>query len=276
MPSCASSSPAAGATLGSPPDAVTLTFSETPDLRLASVKVLDTGGTDRAGRPIEAIADPPASIRVPVELDGDGVYTVSWRVVSSVDGHISAGSFVFGVGQPPPTAPPDTAGGGTSQSGSPPAIGARWILYLGLMLLFGAAWVALAVARVPAPDLLAMAAAGWVLTAAGSIAVVAVQWAETGASIETLLPTSVGVAALVRALSLAAVGLALAALAAFRAFAGRPGWALVAATAAGGHRRRRRDRPRRSRPDLDRADRRPVHRTGSAPRRGSAASPACC
>src|SRR5205823_2657578 len=41
-----SGAPAAGATLGSAPAGVTLTFSETPDPKLTSVKVLDKAGTD--------------------------------------------------------------------------------------------------------------------------------------------------------------------------------------------------------------------------------------
>lgn len=224
--------PAAGATLGSPPDAITLTFSETPDVRLTSVKVLDTAGTDHVSGPVQAVAEPVATVRTPVSLPGDGVYTVSWRAVSSVDSHISAGSFVFGVGQPPPSTPAESPGAGVSQSGSPPAIGGRWILYLGFIALFGAAWVALAVVRTPSPDLLAMAAVGWVMTALGSVAVVAVQWAETGAPIEQLPSTSIGFAAALRGGSLVLVGIALAALATTTRFGGRRGWALVGATAA--------------------------------------------
>lgn len=223
--------PAAGSTLGSAPKTVTLTFSETPDVRLTTVKVLDTGGSDRVAGPVAAIADPPDSVAVPLADLGDGVYTVSWRTVSAVDGHISAGSFVFGIGQPPPSTPPDAPTAGVSESGSPPAIGARWVLYLGLMALFGAAWVALAVAREPAKDLLAMAALGWVLTAAGTIAVVAVQWAETGAPLEALPSTSIGVAALARLVSLGLVGLALVGLV-LPSLGGQRGWAAVAAAAA--------------------------------------------
>jgi putative copper export protein len=99
-------------------------------------------------------------------------------------------------------------------------------------LLFGAAWIALAVTRAPAPDLLAMAAAGWVLTAIGSFAVVAVQWAEIGAPIETLPSTSIGLSALLRAVSLALIGFGLAALALMPRFGGRRGWVAVAVTAA--------------------------------------------
>jgi copper transport protein len=224
--------PAAGATLGSPPAFVTLTFSELPDVRLTTIKVLDRGGTDRATGPAEAITEPPMSVRVPVADLPDGGYTVSWRTVSAVDGHISAGSFVFGVGAPAPTAPPDATPGGASESGSPPAIGMRWVLYLGLMLLLGAAWVALAIAGRRRGDLLVMAAAGWVLTAVGTLGVVAVQWAETGAPIESLPATSLGVAALARAISLAAVAVALAALAAVPRLGGARGWLAVGATGA--------------------------------------------
>jgi copper transport protein len=227
-----SAAPASGATLGSSPTTVLLTFSETPDIRLTSIKVLDKGGVDRVSGLVEAVADPPSSARVPVQDLPDGVYTVSWRTVSAVDAHISAGTYVFGVGQAPPSTPPDTANAGTSQSGSPPAIVARWILYLGLMALIGAAWVAVAVARRPAPDLLAMAAAGWLLTAVGTVGVVAVQWAETGAPIETLPSTSIGLFALVRVVSLGLIALALALLAVVSRFVGTRGWIVVGLTSA--------------------------------------------
>jgi copper transport protein len=227
-----SSQPAAGATLGSGPPSVTLSFSEPPDLRLTSVRVLDRSGGDHVAGPLEALADPADSVRAPIGELGDGVYTVSWRTVSSVDGHVSAGSFVFGVGVAPPTGSPDQPTGGASQSGSPPGIVARWTLYLGLVGLIGAAFVALAVAGRRAPDLLAVAALGWVLTAAGTVGVVAVQWIETGAPLEALPSTSVGLAAFARAAALALVGLAIVALAVVPRLTGRAGWAAVGVTSA--------------------------------------------
>jgi copper transport protein len=224
--------PAAGATLGTAPAFVTLTFTERPDLRLTSIKVLDGAGTNHAAGPVEAAPDPPLSVRVPVGDLPDGGYTVSWRAVSAVDGHISAGSFVFGVGVAPPASSAGPAPPDASESGSPPAVGTRWILYLGLLLLIGAAWVALAVARRPHGDLLAMAAVGWVLTAVGSVGVVAVQWAETGAPLETLPSTSLGLAALLRVAALALIAAALAGLAAVPRLAGTRGWAAVGGAAA--------------------------------------------
>jgi copper transport protein len=227
-----SSVPGAGATLGSAPATVSITFSEAPDVRLTSIKVLDSAGADHASGPPEAVAGDEASVTVPVGDMPDGGYTVSWRTVSSVDGHLSAGSFVFGVGEPPPTSGPSGPVATAGLTGSPAAIVARWLLYVGLVVLFGAAWVAVAIARRPEPALLAMAAAGWVLTALGTIGVVAVQWAEADAPIETLLTTSLGLAALVRAGSMLLVGLALSALAVVPALAGRRGWSLTAIAAA--------------------------------------------
>lgn len=228
-----SSEPASGATLGAPPSEVALTFSEAPDVGLTSIKVLDSDGRDVVAGPVVASGSPALTVAVRLGDLGDGVYTVSWRTVSAVDGHISAGSFVFGVGEAPPSAPPGQPTGGASESGTPPAIAARWLLYVGLFVLLGAAWAALAVVRGRNPDLLAMAAAGWVLTTLGTLAVVGVQWAEVGAPIEALPSSSIGLAGLVRAISLALVATALVALASVPRFGARGGWALVATAAAG-------------------------------------------
>lgn len=223
------SDPAPGATLGRSPDSILLVFTERPDLRLTSIRVLDSGGTDHVrGDVFEGDPAGQNVVGVFTEELADGVYSVSWRTVSAVDGHISAGSFSFGVGVAPPTGPPDQGGaGGVGQVGSPPAIGARFVLYVGLVVLIGAAFAAVAVARRPAPDLLAMAAAGWLLSAAGTAGVVGVQWAETGAPLQTLVSTSVGVSALARAGALLLVGISLAGLAILPALRGTRGWAHV-------------------------------------------------
>ena len=220
-----SSDPAPGATLGRAPEVISLTFTETPDLRLTSIRVLDASGADHVeGEPYDSIPLGTPDATVSVTALPDGVYTVSWRTVSAVDGHVSAGSFAFGVGVASPSGPPGQDTGGVGQTGSPPAIVARWVLYIGLVVLIGAAFAAVAVARRPAPDLLAMAAVGWLLSAAGTAGVVGVQWAETGAPLETLPSTSVGAAALARVAALALVGLSLAALATARTLAGTRGW----------------------------------------------------
>ena len=74
---------------------------------------------------------------------------MSWRVVSKDDGHVTAGSFAFGVGVPAPTATPQAqaAPQGETPSPSAAATAARLALYAGLALLVGAAVTGLAVFR---------------------------------------------------------------------------------------------------------------------------------
>jgi copper transport protein len=222
------STPASGSTLGSAPGEVTITFTERPDLRLTTVKVLDAGGRDHVSGPAEALPEPADSIRAPLGPLADGVYTVSWRTVSAVDGHVSAGSFAFGVGVAPPTGTPEGEAG-AGQVGTPPAIATRWLLYLGLVALVGVGFAATAVARRPAPDLLMVAAVGWLLAALGTVGVVGTQWAETGAPLESLPSTSVGLSALARAISIAVVGFAVAAVAVVRGGGMRLAWLGVGA-----------------------------------------------
>ena len=72
----------------------------------------------------------------------DGVYTVSWRVASSTDGHVTAGSFAFGVGASTTVTPVGSSS--SSASGPTPlSVGAKTALYVGLMLLVAVAVVGL-------------------------------------------------------------------------------------------------------------------------------------
>src|SRR5207247_4216953 len=93
-----SADPASGSTVVTAPASVVLTFGEAPDPRLSRVKVLDTGGADHASGAVQAVPGQPTRLRVPVGPLPDGVYTVTWRTISSVDGHVVTGAFAFGVG----------------------------------------------------------------------------------------------------------------------------------------------------------------------------------
>src|SRR5439155_20826033 len=78
----------------------------------------------------------------------NGVYTVAWRVVSRVDGHVTAGAFSFGVGVSPAGARPPA---GSASAGSPSpsvlAVAGRWAFYWGLALLMGGAVVGTVILR---------------------------------------------------------------------------------------------------------------------------------
>ena len=60
-----SSEPAGGSSLERAPAAVTLRFSERPDPRLSTVRVLDSGGRVVAGGPAQPVAGRPLELQVP-------------------------------------------------------------------------------------------------------------------------------------------------------------------------------------------------------------------
>ncbi len=215
-----SSDPSAGATLGSSPTSVTLTFGERPDPRLSTIKVLDTAGRNHASAAAEAVEGQPLELRVAVEPLPDGVYTVSWRTLSAVDGHSAAGAFSFGVG----VAAPSSAGAGLAApsglaSASLIAAIARLLLYVGLIAMFGAGLVGAVIAPSRAGAVVRLALGGWILSAIGAAGVVAVQWSGAGAELGAILGTSLGTSGLER---LAAAGLGLLSVASVQWTAGRP------------------------------------------------------
>jgi copper transport protein len=143
-----SSDPAPGAELKQPPAAVTIVFGETPDPKLSRLQVLDANGRDHSVGPTHAAPGSPRTLTVGVGPLSDGVYSVSWRTVSEVDGHLAAGTFSFGVGVAP-SGSAGTAGSSSTKSPNPSAasVAARWLLYAGLMGLVGGAYVALVCTR---------------------------------------------------------------------------------------------------------------------------------
>jgi len=212
------SEPAGGASLARPPHAVTLTFSEAPDATLSSIRVLDATGRAVAGGRPERVPGRPLELRVPLRVLRNGTYTVSWRTISAVDGHPTAGTFAFGVGTGGPVLPPAqaVAAAHATPPPAPLAVAGRWAYYWGLTLLLGAAAAGLLVfdRRLPGrPALLlglAVAAA-----AAGLAAMVVVARADADVSLGRLLGSTTGVWLAWRAVMLAgaagaAVGLLLA------------------------------------------------------------------
>jgi copper transport protein len=189
------SDPAAGSSLDRAPSRVLLTFTERPEPRLSSIHVLDSGG-----RPVERgraalVEGSPLQFAVGLGDLADGTYTVSWRVVSRDDGHVTDGSFAFGVGVPAPSATPQAqaAPQGATPSPSPASAVARWALYAGLTLLVGGAVFGLAVSGRVLPAgarvLLAVAAG---LTVAGGTARFFAEQARIDAPLDTLLGSSTG------------------------------------------------------------------------------------
>src|SRR6516164_2894152 len=128
-----SSDPAPGAELKQAPTAVTIVFGETPDPRLSRLRVLDSSGRDHAAGPTHALPSSPRTLTVAVGPLSNGVYTVSWRTVSDVDGHLAAGTFSFGVGVAPTGAAVAGVSSPASTNPSVASVVARWLIYVGLM-----------------------------------------------------------------------------------------------------------------------------------------------
>ena len=224
------SDPGAGAVVDQSPAALTLSFTEAPELAFSSVKVLDGTGRSFGAGDLQPVAGDPETLSQPIQRLPKGVYTVSWRIVSRVDGHLTAGSFAFGV-QTPVTAAAAAAtqDGGTSLPGnqSVAAVAGRALLYSGVACLLGAAWVGLLLFRGRRPGLAVLLAAGLVAALAGVVALGLAQRSTTGASLDVFLQSRLGRAVLWRVIGILAAGAGV--VLAVRARRWRLGLALVAA-----------------------------------------------
>src|SRR6266536_2536818 len=149
------SDPAAGASLDRAPGRVTLTFTEAPDLALSVVHVLDTSGREVSAGPAAPVAGSQLQLRAGLRALGAGTYTVTWRAVSRVDGHVSQGAFAFGVGLPAMATPSPNAGASVDVLQGPGLLVFERRLPARAGLLLGAA-LALA-----GGGLAAMTIAGW-------------------------------------------------------------------------------------------------------------------
>jgi copper transport protein len=129
------SDPAPGSVLPTPPTQLVLSFTEALEGGFSGVEILDQSGRriQPSGTTI-APSDPKVMV---VELPGlaEGIYTVGWRVLSAIDGHVTTGALIFGVGNVTLSLPPASAAPAYS---TPPAeIGVRWANFFVQTLLVG-------------------------------------------------------------------------------------------------------------------------------------------
>lgn len=187
----AASVPADGASVEQPPTEVLLTFTEVPDPRLAVVRVLDAAGTRVEGGKPELVVGQPMQLRVPLGTVAQGTYTVTWRTTSSVDGHTTVGSVAFGVGVAAGTAAGAGADSGV-QSPSAASIAGRWLFYVGVVLLLGAAFVGVGVVSNPAALSVWALNAAWAAAAIGLALTFADHRAMARTSLSQLLQSATG------------------------------------------------------------------------------------
>jgi copper transport protein len=191
----ASSDPAEGAALDTAPAKVTLSFTEPPDPKLSSIEVLNAAGSQVQSGGARPVPGDQSSLQVALPGDlPDGVYTVSWSVISTTDGHPTRGAFAFGVGvdQASVSVSPG-AHVATTPGPSPIAVAGKALLYAGLALLLAAGTLGLVVfgGDVPGGRTLLWGAAGAAVLGTALLAVG--EASAAGASVGALLGSTTGV-----------------------------------------------------------------------------------
>lgn len=207
-----SSVPSAGSTLTTSPSEVSIVFGERPDPNLSTIKVLDTTGAPVTSGPTAPVPGNPVQLAVPLKPNlPNGVYTVAWRTVSAVDGHLATGSFAFGIGVAPPAAGSSSSSTTVTTSAGPSngAIVGRWLLYLGLVGLLGLAVFGALVAHDSPASVRRILPIAWLIAAAGTGLVIGFQLNDAGVDLGRVFQTSFGGAIVARTLPMVVAGLAI-------------------------------------------------------------------
>jgi copper transport protein len=152
------STPAANSRIATAPTALTLWFSERPELALTTLQLIDSSGASHALGPVTYGAESASIVSEIMNPLSRGTYTVLWHTAAS-DGHATGGRFSFTVtsgarnaahaaaAQAAPTVPPSPAAAtGTSKSNaplqaapaSPVSAPLRWAELIAVLTLVGA------------------------------------------------------------------------------------------------------------------------------------------
>ncbi len=129
--------PEVNASLDRSPAQIELFFSESVEPSFSTIQVIDGNG-NRVDND-DTLVDPayPAHVTVSLRSLPDGVYTVSWQVLSSVDSHITAGAFPFAVGDVDAATLAEAAQASRQVKISPGEVVVRWLTYLTSLALAG-------------------------------------------------------------------------------------------------------------------------------------------
>jgi len=187
-----SSDPAAGEVLQRSPARVLIEFTERPDVQLTFVHVLDRSGTPVERGKAQPVSGNPNAVQVAVPTLPKGVYTVTWRTVSRDDGHVTAGSFSFGIGEAPPAGGAGVGEQPTTPSPTPLAVIGRWAFYWGLAILLGASVAGTVVRREQPRGLRPLLGVAWGLAALGLVGMALAERSAIGVSLGTLLSSEAG------------------------------------------------------------------------------------
>ena len=138
------SDPSPSQSLPTPPATVLVRLSEPVDIHYSSIKVLDAGGKEIDLKDNHYVNGDHTTLSVTLPPGiKDGIYTVSTKMLSETDGHVTENAFVFGIGQATiPTANTNGGNGQSSQIYLPEAF-ARFPTLVGQVIVVGGAFATL-------------------------------------------------------------------------------------------------------------------------------------
>ena len=141
----ARSSPSPDSVLEEAPTRVAVWFTEPIEPDFSEIRVLDAQGARVDDG--ESLVDPAdgTAMSIGVQALPNGTYTVAWKNVSTVDGHLVRGSFLFSVGEP-------ISGEGLEATSPPPLKSPgepvlKWLVLLGILTMVGGLAFELLVSR---------------------------------------------------------------------------------------------------------------------------------
>ena len=127
--------PAPNSVLETAPETVIAWFTEPIEAGLSEIRVLDSSGARVDLGDTTVDSNDPTAIFVGLEPLPNGTYTVAWRNVSTVDGHLVRGSFLFSVGEPLSAVDVEAPGQPLFQSPWEPVV--RWAILIAALAVVG-------------------------------------------------------------------------------------------------------------------------------------------
>ncbi len=130
------SEPPIGAVLAAPPEQLQLSYSEAIEPKFSHFRLYDAQGNRILELPAQLEQDGLQAV-LSLSPVPPGVYTLSWQVLSAVDGHLTQGTIPFAVGV---DAALSSSIGQATQTTSAPPLGrlfTRWVGFLATMILVG-------------------------------------------------------------------------------------------------------------------------------------------
>lgn len=132
-----SAEPAINGSVTDAPERIILVFSEALDPDRVRIELLDVLGRQVTGLGTPAVDADNRTVTVPIADLATGVFTVSYEVVSLVDGHATRGTYAFLIDPTGAAPPPADSAESSSPSVDGLTIGARWIGLGGFLVALG-------------------------------------------------------------------------------------------------------------------------------------------